>query len=287
MTSNFDMKNFFNRGVYRWVNIVNGKSYIGSSAQIHRRRNEHIRKLSKQKHENPKLQNAWNKYGPDAFEFEMLTFCPEEDLLWQEQLAINTFDAVKNGYNISLIAGAPMRGRKASAETRAKLSAAGKGKPKSAEHIQKIVEANRGRIVSGETRKLWSEHRRGKASEAQLKSLAKGRITLALPEFREKIKESSKRSWQRPERRAKLETRTKNNYEQALAAYLKSPKQCEVCGSIIMPTPSRNGCFADMSKRKTCGHACRNRLRIGDKYGPMPLQQRQAISLAKRAKVGV
>jgi group I intron endonuclease len=255
------VSDFFNRGVYRWLNKVNGKSYIGSSVNIRRRQREHIRELIAGIHANAKLQHAWNKYGSAAFEFEMLAFCPEEDLLWQEQMAINAFDAVRSGYNIALYADAPQRGRKASLETREKQSRAGKGRPKSKEHVEKIAAANRGRIASAATRKLWSEQRRGKISEAQRKSLAKGRITLSSPEHRKKTGEISKLVWQRPEVRTKREARARADRENALALYLKAPKHCAICGSAIMPTHSRSGCFADMPKRIHCSRACANKVK--------------------------
>ena len=50
-------------GVYKIVNTVNGKIYIGSSKNIDRRWNEHIRVLELNAHNNQHLQNAWNKYG--------------------------------------------------------------------------------------------------------------------------------------------------------------------------------------------------------------------------------
>jgi group I intron endonuclease len=281
------MNNFFNCGVYRWFNTVTNQSYIGSSKHLHRRKNEHLRELRKRFSPSLKLQHAWNKYGETAFEFETLAFCPEVDLLKQEQLALNAFDAVNTGYNISPEAGAPMRGRKASIETRLKLSAAHRGKPKSAEHAKKIGEAHLGMKRSEAVRAKFSSMRRGKpVTSVQLEALAAGRAKLALPEVRAKIGAASRKLWQRPERRAKSAARTKANYEQALATYLESPKLCEICGAVIMPTQSRSGTFADMNNRKHCSRACANRARTGEKHGPMPLQQRQAISLAKRAKAG-
>jgi group I intron endonuclease len=116
------MTNPFNCGVYRWFSPTTGKSYVGSSSNVSRRRYNHVRDLTKGTHVNAKLQNAWNKYGPDSFEFEMLTYCPSKDLIWQEQLALDAFDAVNTGYNIAKHADAPTRGFKFSKEVRAKLS---------------------------------------------------------------------------------------------------------------------------------------------------------------------
>ena len=51
-------------GIYKIVNKVNGKYYVGSSNDVLKTRfYEHKRLLTKNKHFNVKLQNAWNKYG--------------------------------------------------------------------------------------------------------------------------------------------------------------------------------------------------------------------------------
>lgn len=56
-------------GVYKIECVVTGKYYIGSSNNLHRRRREHYRRLSNGKHESPRLQNAWSKYGAKNFNF--------------------------------------------------------------------------------------------------------------------------------------------------------------------------------------------------------------------------
>lgn len=81
------MVNPSNCGVYRWLNIVTGKSHVGSSSDIPARKRHSI-----------KLQRSWNKHGAVAFEFEVLINCPEDDLLRQEQSAIDAFDAYRTGY---------------------------------------------------------------------------------------------------------------------------------------------------------------------------------------------
>jgi hypothetical protein len=56
-------------GVYQIKNLVSGKSYIGSSNIIQKRWTQHRRELRAGIHFNPKLQNAWNKYGEENFKF--------------------------------------------------------------------------------------------------------------------------------------------------------------------------------------------------------------------------
>lgn len=132
---------FLDCGVYRWLNTVNGKSYIGSAADMEDRRKRHLRELHARRHVNRKLLNAFKKYGEDAFEFEVLAYCPEEDLLWQEQIAIDAFDAYRTGYNMCPVAGRPMAGRKHSDKTKQSMSGP-RGK-QSAEWVEKRAATRR------------------------------------------------------------------------------------------------------------------------------------------------
>lgn len=59
-------------GIYKILNIINNKFYIGSSVNIYNRWKGHISALDKNCHNNKKLQNAWNKYGKYNFKFIIL-----------------------------------------------------------------------------------------------------------------------------------------------------------------------------------------------------------------------
>lgn len=56
-------------GVYKILNRKNGKFYIGSSVDVEKRFSSHKKELIAGTHNNKHLQNAWNKYGEDSFEF--------------------------------------------------------------------------------------------------------------------------------------------------------------------------------------------------------------------------
>ena len=56
-------------GIYAIINILNQKMYIGSTKCFRERFNEHHRYLKNNKHHSARLQNSWNKYGGDFFEF--------------------------------------------------------------------------------------------------------------------------------------------------------------------------------------------------------------------------
>lgn len=69
-----------NSGIYTITNTVNGMAYIGRSSNWKSRMAAHKFKLKANKHENPKLQRAYNKYGVESFSFELVC-CESPELL--------------------------------------------------------------------------------------------------------------------------------------------------------------------------------------------------------------
>ena len=67
-------------GIYKIENLINGKLYIGQTLDrfIERYWN-HLWKLNNQVHDNTYLQNAWNKYGIENFEFSILYVLQQDD----------------------------------------------------------------------------------------------------------------------------------------------------------------------------------------------------------------
>lgn len=231
-----------NTGIYKIENTENGKSYYGSACNMKSRWRTHRSRLMNNKHENIKLQSAWNKYGVGAFKFIPIIICQREDLLFYEQRVLDGYQSVKFGYNICGIAGncsgviqskearekkaAAMRGRKFSLETRAKLSMALKGKPKSqkvvdllrsynedrvftAEHLRNLSIAKKGRRHSYESRKKMSLAKMGHpvSQEARKKmSLKKKGVPKPprTPEHCAKISANKKEFW-RKKRELKVE----------------------------------------------------------------------------------
>lgn len=102
-------------GVYIITNLVNGKRYIGSSRNLKERLIRHKWELDKGIHVNDYLQNAWNKYGEDSFEYGILCLCDNDKQFEQEQYYI---DSINPEYNIqkNVLSGIK------SEETKAKIS---------------------------------------------------------------------------------------------------------------------------------------------------------------------
>ena len=68
-------------GIYKIINKVNGKYYVGSSINIYRRWSMHKSWLNRNKHHNYHLQLSWNKYGQQNFDFIIEKEVPPETLL--------------------------------------------------------------------------------------------------------------------------------------------------------------------------------------------------------------
>ena len=61
-------------GIYKILNTVNGKFYIGSTNNLRKRLYEHYRALNLGIHTNKHLQAAWIKYGKEGFKFQISDF---------------------------------------------------------------------------------------------------------------------------------------------------------------------------------------------------------------------
>lgn len=113
-------------GVYCIENIINHKTYIGSSKNICQRLLKHFALLRHNKHQNAHLQSAWNKYGENNFRWFILELCDSSELTEKEQYCIDLFGAE---YNITRIVERNILSRESrikQGETRRKLHQEGK-----------------------------------------------------------------------------------------------------------------------------------------------------------------
>ena len=130
-------------GIYKITNKQNGKIYIGSAYNLPNRISTHKSRLKKNKHRNKHLQSAFNLYGEEAFEFEVLEFVQNRELILErEQFYLDFYVAYDRevGYNIAKVAG-NTAGVIPSLETRRKMSESAKNRPKRTmpEHQKKIL----------------------------------------------------------------------------------------------------------------------------------------------------
>lgn len=151
-------------GVYEIRNVINGHTYIGQSFNLGKRWALHKNNLKSSKAHNAHLQNAWNKYGAEAFTFTPLAiFNPpptKRELTDMEQDYVDFFVPE---YNICKECVDSSKGVKVTAETRRKMSAAAKARdPKtrkggSKPHTAEFREALSARMM-GERFALGRKH---------------------------------------------------------------------------------------------------------------------------------
>lgn len=162
-------------GLYQIYCSANRMTYIGSSKNINTRMRVHQSRLRAGAHDNPKLQRAWDKYGPEAFTFTPLASALSMDMLLDlEQQALDILFAEGACFNIGRGALRVRMGCTLSPETRAKLREAKLGKrltsAQRAERklkLQDVPNPMQGRTHSAETLQ--------KISEALLAGFAAGR----------------------------------------------------------------------------------------------------------------
>ena len=151
-------------GIYSVINAVNGKVYVGSALNIPVRIKRHRADLRYGRHSNPHLQNAYNAYGSEAFEYHVVEAVADRScLVEREQHWIDALGAASEatGYNIITY----VAHRAEFPRPRTALSAALKGIPKSAGHRARISAALTGRPgvpLTPEKRAVLAEVWRGR-----------------------------------------------------------------------------------------------------------------------------
>jgi group I intron endonuclease len=122
--------------IYRILNVVTDHFYVGSSVNFKKRKWEHLNALKNRRHHCKALQMAWEEYGTEAFEFEVLEDVLDEDALRIEDTYLLRWAGQSCCYNTmhtSLQSPAATR-----AETRAKISDSLRGKYIAGEYVPRL-----------------------------------------------------------------------------------------------------------------------------------------------------
>lgn len=209
-------------GIYAVTNTISGRVYVGQAVNIRKRWEVHRCTLETGNHRNRYLQRAWNKYGADAFRFEVLvdlTGVPRSEraarLNEEEIAALRRFP---DTYNLMQ---AGRSGAVAGPETRALWSAQRKAIWADPVLRQRIVEAMRKRaadplhqkrrgaslslynqtpetkaVRSARFRRMWDD------PEHREKQSAKRQANWKDPAYREQQAASRAAAWLDPQKRA-------------------------------------------------------------------------------------
>lgn len=124
-------------GIYMITCTANGRIYIGSSRNLHKRIEAHKWRLKSHTHKNRHLQRAYDKYGETAFEYQVIEFVMPWMIIEREQYWIDKYKPFGDqGFNIMpradgshhspesiKLQSESMKGRKLSPEHKAKLHA--------------------------------------------------------------------------------------------------------------------------------------------------------------------
>lgn len=127
--------------VYKITNTATNDIYVGATTNFYHRKATHESFLKKNMHPNPRLQEAFNKYGADAFLVEILEIVDDVSVLNDREQYY--CDLLKPAYCIRINV-RNNSGIKMSAESGEKKSKALKGRIITEEHRRKIGAANSG-----------------------------------------------------------------------------------------------------------------------------------------------
>jgi len=145
------------QGIYRILNLVNDKWYIGSASDIGKRWKDHKRDLRNNRN-SPHLQSAFNKYGAKNFILEILEEVKgdRQNAFDKEQEYLNEWMPTGQLYNIAHGANGGHtlpEGWTHPEESRAKIRKGHMGIPLSAEHKVTLSKVHTGK-------KLTTEHKK-------------------------------------------------------------------------------------------------------------------------------
>lgn len=158
------INNIEKAGIYRWINNINKKSYIGSSSNITTRLYKYYSVKYLLNSKRP-IDKALLKYGYENFSLEILEYCSKKDLILREQYYL---DLKKPEYNILEKAGSTLGFKHnkdtiikfkkiiISSSTRKNLSKSATGRILSSEDRLKISISRKNYLISPETRRKIS-----------------------------------------------------------------------------------------------------------------------------------
>jgi len=191
------------QGIYKIINCINGKIYIGQSTDIKTRFSCHKHNALVKKINRP-LYTSIRKYGIENFEFIILE--KVDNILLLDQIEQYWMDFYKSydkkcGYNLSTNTSVN-RGYKLSEETRLKFSERQKRLCQNPDYIENL---------SNKSKELWEnpEFRKNYSEKIKIKNQD--------PKRKEQLSKQSKELWQDENYRKNMSEARKNSEEKRIA----------------------------------------------------------------------
>ena len=158
MYSYKELKN--SKGIYKITCTSNGRIYIGSTVfNFYNRWHQHVSALKRKEHHSVTLQRAYDKYGKDAFVYEIIEkLTDDKEVLEREQYYIDLYDSAnpKLGFNICKFAG-NHKGMTHSEESKELTRQKSKKNWENPEYRKKVIEGATGLKREEETKQKQSE----------------------------------------------------------------------------------------------------------------------------------
>ncbi len=87
-------------GIYKITCLKNRKVYVGGSQDVEQRFLQHIYLLKLNNHYNKQLQDDFNEYGAEQFDFQIITKCKKKQIQSKEQFYIDFYMLIGDIYNL-------------------------------------------------------------------------------------------------------------------------------------------------------------------------------------------
>lgn len=208
--------------IYLRTNKVNGKQYVGQTTDLKERQNNW--KCVSKPYAGNVIDNARKKYGIDAFDFEILKECEDNEMNYWEMYYIKELNTKRPyGYNMT-DGGDGVSGLSWSEESKRKQSERFKGKNHpnygkcySEEHKMNISKSLKGRKFTEEWRRKLSESQKGKKQSEKTKKKRSEKLKgkPKSEETRRKIGEANRRRMYSEETRRKISEKQINSKDKS------------------------------------------------------------------------
>lgn len=156
-------------GIYKIINKISGRTYVGGTNNCNKRWTKHIWLLRLGLHKIKDLQEDWNNLGEKNFEFMIYLRLPKLPIvqfkILKTEKETEVLNSIQNCYNLTI--GAGDSGFKLSDKTKKELSKINKARWSNPEYKKRLSEIHKKKWELGEYNKNIKKETREKQSIAK------------------------------------------------------------------------------------------------------------------------